>query len=810
MSLIKFIASAGITLIVVLVLDTRMGGFPAAGKFLSPFHGFWQNAETGDPPADVTLRIGGLLEPVTVVYDQRRVPHIFAKNDRDLFFAQGYVTARDRLWQMEFQTAAAAGRLAEILGPAALERDRYQRRVGLVHGARNTLKVMMAAPETRLSVTAYTEGVNAYIGSLRGEDYPIEYKLLGYGPGPWTPLKCAILIKSMAWILSGRNSDLRMNNTLDRFGEGVVRDLFSSGSVGGDTVIPGETPWNFEPRKVIRPDTPFKRGSYGAETSAGIGSNNWAVSGTRTASGYPILANDPHLGLALPSLWYEVQLVNPTRNVYGVSLPGGPGVVIGFNRDIAWGLTNAGTDVSDWYEIAFKDDTLQEYRHGDAWRRVQSVVEEIMVRGGETFRDTVRYTHHGPIVWDSNYTPADSRVPERHAFRWVGHDGSNEWLTCQLLNNAREYDDFVEALSHLNAPAQNFAYADAQGNIAIWHNGKFPVRWEGQGVFIADGSDPLHDWQDWIPHAHKPRVKNPERGFVSSANQRPADPSYPYWLTKSYSSPTRARRINERLAEMTDITPDDFRALQLDTKHLRARSILPVLLAFIEPQSLSPGEAAIYQELKNWDYFADASKIAPTIFETWWRKLYRAIWKDEFSAPGPGLQLPSPDRTVKMILGEPHAGWFDDTGTETVETLSDLARGTFASTHIELTGRLGPMGEAWKWGHYKGADIRHLLRIPEFSRMNLFVGGGRDIVNATNRGHGPCWRMVVALGPEVRAWGIYPGGQSGNPGSRHYDTFVDTWARGELDELLFMRTPEDGGGRIQERLILINGQSGED
>ena len=806
MPLTKFIASAAITAIVVLVLNTRMGGFPAAGSFLSPFHGFWQNAETGSPPEDGKLRLKGLLEPVTVVYDHRRVPHLFAKNDRDLFFAQGYVTARDRLWQMEFQTAATAGRLAEILGSGALERDRYQRRVGLVHGARNTLKEIMAEPETRLSVTAYTQGVNAYIGSLREEDYPIEYKLLGYAPEPWTPLKCAILIKSMAWMLSARTTDLRMNNTLDRFGEGVVRDLFSYDSVGDDTVIPAGTPWDFEPRKVIRPETPFGQASIGTGRGTGMGSNNWAVSGTRTASGYPILANDPHLGLSLPSLWYEIQLISPRLNVYGVSLPGGPGVVIGFNRNIAWGLTNAGTDVSDWYKVTFRDDTLQEYRHGDTWRPVETVVEEIRVRGGETFRDTVHYTHHGPVVWDSDSaTVASQGIPERHAFRWVAHDGGNEWLTCHRLNSARDYDDFVEALSHLYAPAQNFAYADVEGNIAIWHNGRFPVRWEGQGAFIADGSDPLHDWQDWIPHAHKPHVKNPDRGFVSSANQRPTDPSYPYWLADVFSSPTRARRINERLARMTDVTPDDFRALQLDTQNLHARSVLPVLLTFIEPGSLRPDEAAIYQVLKNWDYFSDADKIAPSIFHVWWMDLHWTIWKDELAASN--IQYPSRDRTVKLIIGEPDARWYDNTRTEPVETLADLARSTFEAACTELTVRLGPMGDSWKWGRYRGADIRHLLRIPEFSRMDLFVGGGRGIVNATNRGHGPCWRMVVALGPDVRAWGIYPGGQSGNPGSHHYDTFVDTWTRGELDELLFMRTSEDGGGRIEERLILVNGQS---
>ena len=284
----------------------------------------------------------------------------------------------------------------------------------------------------------------------------------------------------MAWILRGGNAELRMNNTLDRFGEEVVRDLFSNPS-GDDTIIPRATPWDFEPRKVIRPDTRFIRGSIGAENGSGIGSNNWAVSGSRTASGYPILANDPHLSLSLPSLWYEIQLAGPTVNVYGVSLPGGPGVVIGFNRHIAWGFTNAGTDVTDWYKITFKDDTLQEYRHGGRWRPVETVVEEFSVRGGETFRDTVRYTHHGPVVWDSSYRPSDSRVPERHAFRWTAHDGGNEWLACHRLNSARGYDDFVAALPHLTAPGQNIAYADVDGKYRNLAQRPIPGKMGGPG-----------------------------------------------------------------------------------------------------------------------------------------------------------------------------------------------------------------------------------------------------------------------------------------------------------------------------------------
>ncbi|MFQ5706629.1 MAG: penicillin acylase family protein [bacterium] len=803
---LKLILTGGFTVALVVVLNSKIGLLPPLGKFLDPFHGFWQNADPGKAQTEQKLRVEGLHSPVTILYDDRMVPHIFAADDYDLYFAQGYVTARDRLWQMEFQTRAAAGRLSEVLGKRTLEYDRYQRRTGMRLAAQKAVQSMQASPQVRETIQAYTAGVNAYILGLREEAYPLEYKLLDYVPEPWTPLKCALLLKHMAWMLTGYSTDLQMSNTLAKFGPEVVADLFPEFPPNVDPVIPPGTSWHFKSVQVKPPPNPLQPGlTNGAVPFApnpDNGSNNWAVSGSKTASGYPILANDPHLELNLPSIWYEMQLVSPTVNVYGVTLPGSPNVIIGFNRDVAWGVTNAESDVLDWYQIKFKDPSLLEYWYDHGWRKTTRVIEEIKIRGGAAVMDTVVYTHHGPIPLKPNERAFSRQVPTLTAMRWLGHDDSDEAQAFYKLNRARSYDDYVEAISHYACPAQNFVFADAEGDIAIWHNGRFPAKWKPQGKFIGDGSDPLYDWQAWIPHQQNPHVKNPQRGFVSSANQKPTDASYPYYLGWHYAPYARSKRINQLLSQMTDIVPDDFRKMQLDTKNLHAESVLPVLLGMVEQSELGDAELTAFNELKSWDYRSDAEKIAPTIFDQWWRRLYGAIWDDEFGAPGSNLRYPGRDRTAEMILRQPDAKWFDDARTPEIETLALLANNSFKAACAFLQEKYGPVGDRWQWGKYKGTAILHLAKIPGLGRTDLFVDGDARVINATSRHHGPSWRMVVALGPQVKAWGIYPGGQSGNPGSPHYDDFIDAWVHGQLAELLYLQSKEEKNQRLVSKLIL--------
>lgn len=773
------------------ILHTKQGEVPPFGKFFDPYNGFWQNAEHQLTFSD-TIHFNKLKNNVQIVLDSNLVPHIFANNDYELFFAQGYITAKFRLWQMDIQTRAAGGMVSEIIGAKAIEMDKYHRRIGMLKSAEAALQAMLEDPVTKNAVTAYAEGVNAYIAGLAPKDYPLEYKLLDLKPTPWSPLRTALLLKLMTYDLSAHNDDLKMTNILHKYGIQVTNELFPNYPYREEPIIPVGTAWNFDSIvQVRRPDnylSTTNKIKLPNQPDPGNGSNNWVVSGSKTASGYPILANDPHLQLNLPSLWFQVHLNAPGINVYGVSLPGAPYVIIGFNENISWGVTNVGSDVMDWYQVQFRDEERKEYMHDSSWKSVIPVVEEIKVRGGATVFDTVLYTHHGPVVYHTGEKPFKSKVPAGFALRWIAHEKSNDAKTFYLLNKAKLYEDYLKALEVYSSPAQNFAYADKE-NIALWVNGKFPAKWKEQGKFLLDGSDSRYDWQGWIPHAQNPHVLNPARGFVSSANQFSADTTYPYYLDWQYASYERGARINERLRAMSNATVDSMRLLQVDNFHLQAREILPLLLGKLGNTKLSSEQKQVYTILQGWNYYNDPESKGATIFELWWNELYKRIWNNKFG--GEYMKYPSRDVTIHLLLNDTLSTWFDNVKTRRVESMSILVEESFKATADSLWKQLGAPGEAWEWGRYKNTSLEHVAKIPSLGRKGIITGGGRTIVNATSDRHGPSWRMVVEMGPEVKGFGIYPGGQSGNPGSHYYDNMVDLWAEGKLLPLVFVRKPEE-------------------
>lgn len=360
MKALKSVLSLGLAVLLTFSLNQKWGSIPPIGKFLDPFQGFWKNAESKTVASERELDIEGLKGSVSVQFDDHRIPHIFAENDHDLYFTQGYLTARDRLWQMDFQTRFAAGRLSEVIGPKALELDRFQRRMGMAYGAENMTREMMKDPVVAEMMNAYAAGVNAYIHSLKPGDYPIEFKILDYAPEDWKPLNSALLLKLMSATLASGSNEFYMSNILNKFGADVVKDLFPDYPFREDPIVPTGTKWDFKALQV--PKAPANGGLAKTSTiktkekEEGIGSNNWALSGSKTSTGYPMLANDPHLDLTLPAIWYQIQLVGPDHNVCGVSIPGSPGVIIGFNQKVAWGVTNVASDVLDWYQVQFKDE----------------------------------------------------------------------------------------------------------------------------------------------------------------------------------------------------------------------------------------------------------------------------------------------------------------------------------------------------------------------------------------------------------------------------------------------------------------------
>ncbi len=800
MQFIKSGLSALTLIALIWVLNTKIGSVPPLGKFFDPSGGFWSNAETSTPKS-FDLKLPGLQDKVSIYYDERRVPHIFAQNDHDLYFAQGYVTAKDRLFQMEIQVYDAAGRLTEIAGKAALEKDRRTRRLGMSFGAEAAIAEMEKDSTVKAVLDAYTDGVNAYVLNLSKADYPIEYKVLDFAPEYWTNLKTAHLLKTMTKMLAGGNGDVAMSNTTQFFGNNYVEKVFNTRPTLQDPIIPPSRKWDFNAITVQKPDTLFKPSISSDiiefERFEGVGSNNWAVSGSKTESGYPILANDPHLGLTLPSIWYEVQLNAPGINSYGVTIQGVPGVIIGFNENIAWGVTNVAADVMDWYEIKFKDDTKTEYWHDNKWKYTTFRVEEFKIRGEESVLDTVVYTHHGPVTEVASFVNPDAE-PIYHALRWIAHEPSSETTAFYKLNRAKNYDDYVEALSYFSAPAQNFAFASNEGDIALWVNGKFPNKWQYQGRTVSDGTDPLYDWQSWIPHEHNPHIKNPERGFVSSANQYSAAEDYPYYLGDSFAPFERGRRINDRLAEMDAITVKDMQELQMDNFSYLAATILPNMINWVNEKSLNETEQKWFNLLAEWDYYNNADLYEPTIFDTWWSIFRRSIYVDMYSKISAPLRVPSRDRLLDFLLDEHEFAFFEEINASNEKSFTDLATSSFKNAIERLFTLFEENSDEWLWGYYMENDISHLVDIPGFSELGVFTGGSYESVNANYQGHGPSWRMVVELGPEVKAYGVYPGGASGNPGSPNYTQMLEQWRTGGLFELHFFKNePEAYNYKIQ-------------
>jgi penicillin amidase len=808
MKLFKAISSLAITLTMLYLCQTKFGDIPPLGNFLNPISGFWQNAEQKEPiKAIQTLDMDGLYDYVAINYDDHMIPHIFAKNDHDLYFAQGYVTAKDRLWQMDMQTRSASGRLAEVIGASALDHDKYERRMGMVYGAEKTLGELMKNQYTKEAILSYTEGVNSYISQLSIRDYPLEFKLLDYKPEYWKPLNCALLMKLMSETLAGGSDEFAMTNDLDRFGLKAVEDLFPDHSMHQEPVIPKGTKWNF--LRLSIPKTPaihspnFIDSVKPRKRIPGIGSNNWAVSGNKTLSGYPILANDPHLTLSFPSIWYQLQMSSPSVNVNGVSIPGSPCIIIGYNKDISWGVTNVGADILDWYQLKFKDKSKNEYWYNNKWTKVSRRIERIIIRGQKTQFDTVIYTHYGPVVYETNQIKTTENVPVGSALRWIAHDSSRELMTFYYLNRAKNYSDYREALSFYSAPAQNFVFASKQKDIALTVAGRFPLKSPGQGKFILDGSDSTNNWHGWIPFQQNPAIKNPDRGFVSSANQQSTDSNYPYYINWEFDTWYRAKRINDRLSTLHKITIDSMKRLQTDNYSVLAQDVLPTMLKYLDSSVLSGIRYKAYNIIKHWNKEYNYNSIGASIFNEWWLRFYSKTWSDKFIVEGLYLKPPSYDRTEQLLLKESNSNWFYNSKTKKKENSKSITISAFNEVVTEMEKKYGPISSNWEWGNIKYTYINHLASLSGFGSGVFAAGGTEGVINALQNDQGPSWRMVVEMGPRTKAYGILPGGESGNAGSYYYDDMLQNWKEGKLNELLFLESEKDNSPSIKSRVIFI-------
>ena len=808
MRVIPFIISAVLTTSLVIALNKKWGSIPPMGKFLSPQHGFWQNAEATDLDQSGDLKLAGLKGKASVYFDERLVPHVFADNDDDAYFIQGYLHAKFRLWQMEFQTFAAAGMVSSVIGEGDngryLKYDRSMRRLGMIYAAERAEEQTEKDPAAKAQQDAYTAGVNAWIENLSESQLPLEYKLLDYSPQRWTNLKTALFTKYISYDLAGGDDDAEYTNARNAFNITDFEQLYPTVQDSLKPVVPNTAQDPYPIAAAFDMSTPSNVDSlyfsYSKDSVTNLlpkpdkdnGSNNWAVAGTKTADHTPILCNDPHLGLNLPSIWYEMQLSTPNFNAYGVSFPGAPNIIIGFNDSIAFGFTNSGRDVKDYYEIRFRDESMNEYWFDSAWVKTKKRVELIEIKGKKAIEDTVAYTLFGPVIYDHSF-PASEGNRKYYAVKWKALDPSNEMKLFYDLDRAKNYADYEEAIRNLSCPGQNPVFASKNGDIAIWQQGDFPAKWRRQGDFFMPGIDSSYLWKGIIPHAENPHMKNPVRGYVSSANQLSVDSSYPYYTGNSFPV-YRGYTINRNLDRMEQITPGDMKRLQTDNYNVKAEFAKDILLR-TEPGRLNDDEKKYFDLFNKWNFRNDPAEKGATIFTLWWSELEKAVWSDEINHAGLPMPWPNESTLVESLHKDTAYHFIDDITTPQKETLGDLLVASLRKATIELKaaekdGRL-------EWAKYKGTKVQHLLKIPALSRLNLAIGGGPGTINAAKEDHGPSWRMIVHLGAETEAYGVYPGGQSGNPGSIFYDNFIDTWVAGQYYRLWVMKKTEANDQRIK-------------
>lgn len=777
-TLVSLLATIALTLFLDGFIKIPGNPLPPLGQFLHPITGIWNNMVPANYTDDAKS-LPGVSGKAQIIYDDRWVPHIFASTLEDAIYLQGYVEAENRLFQMDFMTRAASGRLSEVMGPLTLKFDKERNRSQIESTADNAIEAWSKHPEAMKLLQKYVDGVNAYIDQLKPEDYPVEYKLLDFKPEKWTTKKCALVYSSMADVLCGRSDDLESTNSLAVLGKKLFDILYPENEDGGYPVIPYERKYGFKNPQVAEKADSIVKGPfyqyYYENRIKGIGSNNWAVSSGKSKTGNPILCNDPHLSLSLPSIWIEEHLVTPSFNAYGVSFPGFPGIMIGFNDHIAWGETNVGQDVEDLFQIEWMDPQRSKYKSGNGSALAKMVVKRIKVKNMDDVLDTLKYTDKGVVRFESADGKSDIAV------RWLPSDQKNEaeFMTFIDIMQSKNKDEFKKALKHFNTPAQNFIFASKTGEIALYVNGLFPIRQKEDGRFVEPAANIDGDWKEYIPRDQNPYVENPKSGYVASANQRSAGLDYPYYYTGKFEH-ARNVVINQLLSDTTKWDVAGMQKMQANSFNYFASKALPEILKVL---STNYASHPLYQSWAKWDYQYKAGSTDATSYEAMYSTLYELTF-DEILHYKDTMDILYPEdwRMVDLLTRDSLSVVFDKVQTKnSIESRNDLIREAF-----EKTIQPGQMAKnRVPWGKHKELNIPHYTRLPAFSVNGLSVDGTPDAINAVGKAYGPSWRMIIDMagGNKTKALGVYPGGQSGNPLSPFYKNMVNTWAEHQYNVL---------------------------
>ena len=811
------IVSLLLTAVVLTSLSVRLGSVPPIGVLLDPRDGLFHTARTATHAAHTSVGLDALADTVVVIRDARGVPHVFAKHDLDAITALGFVTAQDRLFQMDFLRRVGSGRLSEAMGRETVDTDRFLRQIGMEWGARANARqaTSEAGVEARLA-SAYHEGVNAYLATLRTKDLPLEFRLLGYRPAPFELADLYRLLQFMTYDLTFRTDDPGYATLLRQLGEEDFEQLYPRHApiqrpiipTAADGPIVGGTERSPGISRALPPGRTVPMGAAAHPIAAGFrqgkGSNAWAANGSRSVTGGALLASDIHLSLTLPAVWYEVHLVSPSFDTYGVVVPGSPLPVSGFNRRVAWSFTNTGADQIDYHWLE-RDGSGSSYRYGGKWHPVQAVPDTIHVRDRPSVIDTLHYSVLGPV---------EIREEGMLAVQWVGHLRSRTLSAFWGLNRARNVREAEEALRNWDTPLQNVHIADVEGNIGVRVAGLMPLREVHTARGMHKGEPEVGKWTGRIPFPEMPRVLNPGQEYLASANQEPVGPDYPYYLGFDWREPYRAMRLNQLLAEGGPHSAEDFRRMQSDVRVVQHAFMRPVLDTL---KGLNPRADSLRTLLVGWNGSSHVESSEALVLDELLLALPGLVWDEPEFGPEAGLErveevristrrdgrsvparLPIPSEMVLfgLMADEPGSKWFDRQATAEREHAGDVLRLALERVAQSLERRYGWNPGSWRWGDHHRVVFPHLTRSAALKALwrgpSEIPGFAGTVAPAGDRlnTHGASWRMVVDLAASPpTGYGIYPGGQSGNPFSEQYDLHLPAYLAFDHYELLRPESP---------------------
>ncbi|MCD6565851.1 MAG: penicillin acylase family protein [Bacteroidales bacterium] len=755
-------------------------------------------AHKGVPDYNQDINLKNLSEEVIVYRDSLAIPHIIAQNDEDLYRAVGYVMAQDRLWQMDLLRRVTMGRLSEIFGEDFVETDLLLRSLRIFE--KSQLILSKTGPEKINALEAYSDGVNQYI-EQNEKNLPLEFSILGYKPDKWEPAYSMNIIGYMAWDLAGSaySSEVILYKLLEKFGKEKIKDLIPVVANRPDIVYPY---FKFDDEKLefVKEMTAHQEVLRNIGAQIFCGSNNWAVSGKKTVSGKPLFANDMHLGLNAPGIWYQMHhIIEGKMNVTGVVVPGQPLIVAGHNDSIAWGMTNLYVDDIDLYLEKINPEDSGKYMFNGEWKDLEVRKEIIKIKGGEEIERELRFTHRGPII--SGFKDLSDAI----SMRWIGNDYSNELRGVYLLNRANNWEDFKNAISSFQSVSQNFAYADADGNIGLYAGGGVPVR-KGNGYSIMSGETDEYDWKGVVPFEQLPHSYNPESGFVSSANNKTAGDDYPYYIGTYFSQEYRIKRIRELLNQKEKLSREDFIRIQNDQNSVLVKKLKNDIIEILKEAELSDIEEKALEVFANWDGEMSAEAAGPAVFENFYLTLARNVLLDDM---GEDLfyEYHGNSSLVKNFIenlwADKKMKWCDDISTtDKEEGFDEMVVKSYKDVIVKLREKMGDSPERWFWGSIHKFTLTHplggvklLSKVFKLNRGPYEVGGSFHTIRPFsypfkapfNVDHGASQRHIYLTDNWDKSLSVIPTGTSGVPASDHYCDQTDLYVNGKYHSDMFSK-----------------------